>query len=37
VHYFDRTGNTQENRKAIEESFRLFFDPKAVKNPQDLS
>jgi dienelactone hydrolase len=36
VHYFDRTGNTQENRKSIEESFQLFFDPKAVKNPQDL-
>jgi dienelactone hydrolase len=36
VHYFDRTGNTQENRKTIEESFRFFFDPKAVKNPQDL-
>jgi S1-C subfamily serine protease len=36
VHYFDRTGGTKENRKALQESFRLFFDPKAVKTPEDV-
>jgi dienelactone hydrolase len=36
VHYFDRTDGTKENLKAIKESFRLFFDPKAVKSLQDV-
>jgi dienelactone hydrolase len=35
VHYFDCTGGSKENLMALKESFRLFFDPKAVKNPQD--
>jgi dienelactone hydrolase len=36
VHYFDVTDRNKENLKDIQESFRLFFDPKSVKNPKDL-
>jgi dienelactone hydrolase len=36
VHYFDQTGGTKENRMALQESFRLFFDPKADKTPEDV-
>jgi dienelactone hydrolase len=36
VHYFDRTRGTKENLKTLKESFRLFFDTKAVKHPNDV-
>jgi len=36
VHYFDRMGGGKEKLKPIKESFRHFFDPKAVPNPQNL-